>query len=123
MRTPLQFLLRLALVALMSLSVANAAERATKDEAKALADKAAEHLGKVGIDKAIADFNDPAAGFIDRELFVNIIGPDHKLLSAYGVPVLVGRDTPPSRTPMARRSTMTSSRSQSAKAPGGWITA
>ncbi len=78
---------------LLPLAGAGAAERATVEEAKALSDKAAEHLAKVGLDKAIADFNDPAAGFIDRELFVNIIGPDHKLLSAWGVPVLVGRDT------------------------------
>lgn len=79
--------------ALLLLSVASAADRATRDEAKTLADKAAEHFAQVGPDKAIADFNDPKAGYIDRELFVNVIGPDHKLLSAYGVPVLVGRDT------------------------------
>ena len=89
----LRALVRLALASIIFISVANAAERATLEEAKVLADKAAEHLAKVGIDKAIADFNDPTAGFIDRELLVNVIGPDHRLLSAYGVPVLVGRDT------------------------------
>jgi hypothetical protein len=75
------------------MSVANAAEPATRDEAKALGDKAAEHLAKVGLETAIADFNNPSAGFIDRELFVAVIGPDHKLLAAYGTSVLVGRDT------------------------------
>jgi cytochrome c len=89
----LHHVLRLTFAAILLVSVADAAERATLDEAKALADKAADHLAKAGIEKSIADFNDPAAGFIDRELFVNVIGPDHRLLSAYGVPVLVGRDT------------------------------
>jgi hypothetical protein len=74
------------------ISMARAADRASKDEAKAMADKAAELLGKVGLDKAVVDFSNPSAGFIDRELFVNIIGPDRKLIYSYGVPVLVGRD-------------------------------
>lgn len=71
----------------------HAADRATLEEAKALADKAADYMASVGLEKAIVAFNDPSAGFIDRELFVNIIGPDHKLLCGHGVPVLVGRDT------------------------------
>ena len=62
----LHHVLRLAFAAILLVSVADAAERATLDEAKALADKAADHLAKAGIEKSIADFNDPAAGFIDR---------------------------------------------------------
>jgi len=85
--------LRGALVAMLFVFAAQAAERATLEEAQALANRAAEHFARVGVEQAIADFNNPTAGFIDRELFVNVIGPDHRLLSAYGVPVLVGRDT------------------------------
>src|ERR1700753_91587 len=69
-----------------------AAEPATPDEAKALAEKAAAHLREVGPEKAIADFNDPAAGFIDRELFVVVYGPDNKVVSGYGTPALNGKD-------------------------------
>jgi hypothetical protein len=82
----------LALVSLPIAPLAWAAEHATPDEAKALAEKAAAHLKEVGLPKAIADFNDPAGGYIDRELFVNIYGPDGKLLCGWGVPALVGRD-------------------------------
>jgi hypothetical protein len=37
-----------------------AADRATPEEAKALAEQAAEHVGKVGPEKAFKDFNDGA---------------------------------------------------------------
>jgi hypothetical protein len=42
-------------------SFSRAAERATPEEAKALAEKAAAHLAQVGAQKAIADFMEPAA--------------------------------------------------------------
>ena len=90
---PLHRLLYPAIAIALTVTAAAAGERATRDEAKAMSDKAAQHFADVGPEKAIADFNNPTAGFIDRELFVNVIGPDHRLLSAYGVPVLVGRDT------------------------------
>ena len=80
--TLLRGVLQVALASLLWMSVAAASEPATLEEAKAMADRAAEHMAKAGVDKAIADFNDPAAGFIDRELFVNVIGPDRRLLSA-----------------------------------------
>lgn len=70
----------------------HAAERATLEEAKAMAEKAAAHFRQVGPEKAMADFNDPAGGYIDRELFVAVYGPDGKLLCGPGVPGLVGRD-------------------------------
>ena len=86
----LQRLVHLAFATVLLIAVAHAA---TKEEAQALSDKAADHLAKVGLQQAIADFNDPSAGYIDRELFVVIIGSDYKLLCSYGTPVLVGRDT------------------------------
>jgi hypothetical protein len=69
-----------------------AAEPATPEEAKALAEKAAVHLKAVGPDKAIADFIDPAAGYIDRELFVVVYDPANKIQGSYGVPALRGKD-------------------------------
>jgi len=71
---------------------ARAAAPATPDEAKAMVERAAAHLKEVGIDKAMADFNDPAAGYVDRELFVVIYGPDSRVLCAYGTSAMVGRD-------------------------------
>jgi hypothetical protein len=69
-----------------------AAEPATPAEAKALAEKAADHFKAVGPDKAIADFIDPAAGYVDRELFVVVYDPANKIQGSYGVPALRGKD-------------------------------
>ena len=69
-----------------------AADAATPAEAKALAEKAAAHFKAVGPEKAIADFNDPAGGFVDRELFVVVYDPDNKIVGSYGVPALRGKD-------------------------------
>lgn len=70
----------------------HAAPPATPEEAKALAEKAAAHMRQVGPEKAIADFSDPAGGFMDRELFVVVYGPDNKIVTSAGLPVLLGKD-------------------------------
>jgi cytochrome c len=85
-------LFHLFLACVLTASLAVAADPATPDEAKALAVKAAAHMTAVGPDKAIADFMDPAAGYIDRELFVVVYGPDNTILCGYGVKVLNGKD-------------------------------
>ena len=72
--------------------LAHAADPATPDEAKALAEKAAAHMKAVGPDKAIADFNAADGGFVDRELFVVVYDPDNRIVGSYGVPVLRGKD-------------------------------
>jgi cytochrome c len=82
----------LLLAGLSTFRLAVADERATPDEAKAMAEKAAVHMKEVGPQKAIADFNDPQAGFIDRELFVVVYEADGKIVSSYGVPLLLGKD-------------------------------
>jgi len=69
-----------------------AADAATQEEAKALAEKAAVHFKAVGPEKAIADFSDPTAGYVDRELFVVVYGPDNKVMASYGIPALHGKD-------------------------------
>ena len=85
-------LLSLTLACILTASAARAADPATPDEAKALAEKAAAHMAAVGPDKAIADFNDANGGFVDRELFVVVYTPDNKIVGSYGVPVLRGKD-------------------------------
>lgn len=85
-------LLGLILVGMFIVLLARAGEPATPDEAKALAEKAAAHMREVGPEKAIADFNRGDGGYVDRELFVVVYGPDNKILTGYGVPVLIGKD-------------------------------
>jgi signal transduction histidine kinase len=69
-----------------------AADQATPEEAKALAERAAIHFKEVGPEKARVDFNDANGGFVDRELFVVVYNPDHKIVGSYGVPVLHDKD-------------------------------
>ena len=85
-------LLGLLLAGIFAGSQAHAADPATPDQAKALAEKAAAHMRDVGPDKAIADFNRADGGFVDRELFVVVYDPGHKIVGSYGVPVLHGKD-------------------------------
>jgi hypothetical protein len=63
-----------------------AADPATPEEAKTLAEKAAAHFKDVGPEKAIADFNDPAGGYVDRELFVVVYDPNNRVVGSFGVP-------------------------------------
>jgi signal transduction histidine kinase len=63
----------LILAALMILgfaAAADAADRATPDEAKAMAIKAADYLKANGAEKAFAAFKAPDGGFRDRDLYV-----------------------------------------------------
>jgi cytochrome c len=69
-----------------------AADPATPEEAKALAEKAAIHFTQAGPEKAIADFNDAAGGYVDRELFVVVYDPANRIVGSYGVPALRGKD-------------------------------
>lgn len=80
------------LAATLLTRTSHAAEPATAEEAKALAEKAAAHFKEVGPEKAIADFNDGSAGYVDRELFVVVYDPDHRVVGSYGVPALRGQD-------------------------------
>jgi cytochrome c len=73
-------------------SPAYAADPATPDEAKALAEKAAAHMKQAGPEKAIADFNTADGGYVDRELFVVVYDPHNLIVGSYGVPALRGKD-------------------------------
>jgi cytochrome c len=82
----------LAAASFLLVPPARAAAQATPDEAKALAEKAAAHVKEVGIDKAIADFNNPTGGYIDRELFVVVYRTDGKIICTPGLPAFLNRD-------------------------------
>jgi hypothetical protein len=77
---------------LLLASPAISQERGTPDQAKALVEKAVPHFKDVGVDKACADFDDPKAGYWDRDLWVFVYSIEGKILCATGVPGLVGRD-------------------------------
>ena len=64
----------------------------TPAEAQALAERAAAHMLQAGPKQAIADFNDPAGKFVDRDLFVVTYGPDRKVVSSVFVKAYLGRD-------------------------------
>ena|SRR5215217_1872571 len=60
---------------------ASAAERGTAEEAQALVEKAIARYKEVGPEKAIAEINTPSGPFVDRDLYVFVIGPDHKIIA------------------------------------------
>jgi cytochrome c len=60
----------LSFVAVLAAMPALADDRGTPEQAKALLEKAAVHFKDVGADKALSDFNDPQAGYQDRDLFI-----------------------------------------------------
>jgi len=85
-------LLAVCCAASLIIWAAHAADQATPEEAKALAEKAAAHFKEVGPEKAIADFNDAAGDYVNRELFVVVYDPANKIVGSFGLPVLRGKD-------------------------------
>ncbi|MGA3002731.1 MAG: cache domain-containing protein [Acetobacteraceae bacterium] len=83
--------LLLPVVALLLTSVAWADGRATPDDAKALAIKAAEYLKAVGPEKALPEFSAKDGPWHDRDLYVTV--EDSKgVMVAHGTnPGLIGR--------------------------------
>jgi cytochrome c len=84
-------LLILTLLILLPGMVARADDRGTPDEAKAMAIKAALYLKDSGPDPAFAAFNAKTGPWHDRDLYVFVSGPDHKVLAHGSIPALVGR--------------------------------
>jgi signal transduction histidine kinase len=60
-------------------SSAVAGEKGTVEEAKAMLDRAVKLVQAEGEAKAIAEFNDPAGPFRDRDLYVFCMDKDHKI--------------------------------------------
>ena len=73
-------------------TTSNAAEFASQDEAKAMAEKAAAHVKSAGLDAAIKDFMAAGGAWHDRDLYVFVF--DNKGITiAHGAKAsLVGRD-------------------------------
>jgi cytochrome c len=84
-------LLAIALLASLLTGVAQAQDRATPEDAKAMAMKAADYLKEAGAEKAFAAFNASGAPWHDRDLYVYVADPNCKILAHGAMPTLVGR--------------------------------
>ena len=68
-----------------------AADRATPEEARAMAVKAADYLRSVGPEKAFAEFSTKDGPWHDRDLYVSVEDAKSVLMAHGGMPSLVGR--------------------------------
>lgn len=82
----------LALTSLSLLGAAQAQERGTKDEAKALNDAAYEHIKKVGPEKAYKDFTTDKANWVKKDLYVMVYDGKGVALAHGANEKLVGKD-------------------------------
>ena len=80
----------LAIAAIGLTAEIEAAERGTPGEAKAMLSRAITHYKAVCRDKALADFTAKKAPFVDRDIYVVCLGPDHKVIAHGAFPQLVG---------------------------------
>ena len=83
-----------AFVALAMIGIhfgAIAANNGTPDEAKAMVEKAVKLLEAEGKDKAYAKFNDPAGGFVDRDLYVFVLNLEGTTVSHGANKALIGK--------------------------------
>jgi cytochrome c len=87
-----------ALVAI-SVGLAIADDRGSKEEAKALLDKAVAHINSVGSEKAYADFSSKSGGFVDRDLYVYCFDMEGKAVAHGGNPGLIGKNLMDMRDP------------------------
>lgn len=71
---------------------AAAQERGTKEEAKAMADAAFDHIKKVGAEKAYADFTTDKAAWTKKDLYVMVYDSKAVVLAHGGNEKLVGKD-------------------------------
>ena len=90
----MHFIRRVVLLVLVQALMAGAAfaqAKATPEQAKALAEKAVAHIKAVGTDKAFADFNTRDGKWLDRELYIIVIGFDGTMLAHGTNKAIVGK--------------------------------
>ncbi|MBO6562586.1 MAG: cache domain-containing protein [Nisaea sp.] len=73
-------------------TAASAADYATQDEAKAMAEKAAAHVKSAGMETAIKDFMTPGGQWHDRDLYVFVFDAKGTTIAHGAKASLVGRD-------------------------------
>ena len=84
-------LLTVVLVFWLQAVIAQAGDRATPDEAKAMAIKAAQYLNSVGSQTAFAAFDAKAGPWHDRDLYVFVLAPDATVLAHGGIAGYIGK--------------------------------
>ncbi len=82
----------LCLACLGLLGVAQAQERATKEEAKAMNDAAFEHIKKVGAERAYKDFTTDKANWVKKDLYVLVYDSKGVALAHGANEKLVGKN-------------------------------
>ncbi len=88
----IQLVIGLVILVMATLAPASAQEFASKDEAKALVEKAAAYYRANGKDKAIAEFNNPKGAFIDRDLYIVMATLSDGVRLAHGAnPKMIGK--------------------------------
>ncbi len=87
----LRTLVTLALVGFVSIA-AQAQEHGTKEEAKALAERAAAHIKSVGAEKAFNDFTNDKASWNKKDLYVFVNSIDGTTLAHGGNEKLIGKN-------------------------------
>jgi cytochrome c len=96
-------LVTLLAVALAAPAAGQPAEAELRAAAIALAERAVAHVGAVGRDQALADFNRPDGGFVDGESYVFCHAADGLVVAHGGNPALVGRNMLNARDPDGKR--------------------
>ena len=81
-----------AIFSIVSFGMASAADKGTQEEAVALVNKAVALVKAKGRDAALAEFNNPKGGFVDRDLYIFVIDKDGVTLANGVNPRLVGKN-------------------------------
>jgi len=78
-----RWITRIAILAIVALPAGCGGEpkRGTAEEAQAMVEKAIARYQEVGAEKAFAEFSDLKGAFVDRDLYVFVIGPDSKVVA------------------------------------------
>jgi signal transduction histidine kinase len=87
----LRYAAALWLLAVVTTSPASAGEYATKEEAVALVKQAIARVAEVGISQAAPEFMDHSGKYIDRDLYLIVIGKDGVRVVHGQNPKLVGK--------------------------------
>jgi cytochrome c len=81
-----------ALCAMLAMGSAQAADRATKDEAMTMVKKAVAYIKSAGPEKAYKEITDRNGQFVDRDLYILVYRLDGHVLAHGGNAKLVGQD-------------------------------
>jgi cytochrome c len=88
-----------AVCAVMAVGAASAADRATKDEAVAMVNKAVDYIKANGNDKAYAEIDKKGGMFTDRDLYIVVYGIDGHVFAHGQNEKLIGTDQSQAKDP------------------------